>query len=628
MNAKLLSKKLFMMFILLGISVLVYAQKAPMKYGKVDKADLEMKAYPADTSAAAVILCNYGYFSSQNLQFVHQVRIKILKEEGKSWGNYYAPAAEKTDVKGQTVNLENGAPVVSKLNKESIFIEKMNKGRYRARVAMPNVKVGSVIDLEIVYTGLPNYWRFQESIPVRWSELVLEPNQYIKFRKNQSGYVPLAISTADRWAAGNVPAFKPEPYVNNAQNYLSRFDIEISLINIPERGIYREYATTWESVADILRADNDFGVHFKTPSFFLNSLEKQIKSEATTPEQRLAKAYEAIRKIKWNKTESLWASSGSLGTILDKKVGNSADINLLLTLLLRKLDIDANPLVLSTRANGVLPVYSVSLDKLNYVIAHAVIGDKSYLLDATDETLTMDLLPKRVINGPGLLVRKDGQAMVDVTVPAKDKTITMFDLKLSPEGVLTGNWSRSGFQYSASDLRKKYRIFNSRDEYLKSVENSHFGLSVEDYQIDNLDSINNPVVEKYTIEMKNQVTKSNNQLIVNPVQFCKWKENPFKSETREYPIDFTTNLEETQILKLEVPAGYQVEKLPENVRMALPDNAATFLMQCTAMENAVQVIFRLNINKPVFLQTEYLDLKAFFDQLVKKQSEMIIIKKV
>ncbi len=628
MNAKLKVKQLLVMFMLLNTAVLVYAEKAPMKYGKVEKSDLEMKSYSADTSAAAVILCNYGYFSSQNLQFVHQIRIKILKEEGKSWGNYFAPAAEKAEVKGQTVNLENGAPVVSKLSKESIFIEKLNKGRYRARVAMPNVKVGSVIDLEIVYTGLPTYWRFQESIPVRWSELILEPNQYIKFRKNFSGYVPLTVSSEDRWATANVPAFKPEPFVNNSQNYLTRFDIEISLINIPERGIYQEFATTWESVADILRADNNFGVHFRSPSFFLNSLEKQIKSEAATPEERMVKAFEAIRKIKWNKSESLWISSGSLGSILDKKVGNSADINLMLTLLLRKLDIDANPLVLSTRSNGTLPVYSVSLDKLNYVIAHVVIGEKSYMLDATDETLTMDLLPKRVINGPGLLVRKEGQAMVDVTVSAKDKTVSLFDLKLSPEGVLTGTLSSSFYQYSASDLRKKYKKFNSKDEYLKSVENKHVGLSIDDYSIENLDSINKPVVEKYTVEMKNQVSKSNNQLFVNPVQYSSWKENPLKSETREYPIDFQTNQEETQILKLEIPAGYQVEKLPESCRMSLADNAATFIMQSSLMENSLQVIFRLNINKPVFLQTEYLDLKAFFDQLVKKQSEMIIIKKV
>ncbi len=441
MNVKFSGKKSFLVLGLLFVVCTLQAQKAPMKFGKVDLADLEMKTYQGDTSAAAVVLCNYGYFDSNNLQFVHQVRIKVLKEEGKEWGNYIAPAAENAIVKGQTVNLENGMPVVTKLKKESIFIERITKGRYRARVAIPNVKVGSVIDLEICYVGLPSYWRFQESIPVRWSELILEPNTYLTFRKNFFGYVPLSSTTDTRWVAHDVPAFKSEPFVDNLENYLSRFDIELSAIHIPG-GYYKEYATTWEAVADVLRRDEDFGQHLSGMSIFLNGLEKQIKAVAKTPEERLAKAFEEVKKIKWDKKESLWPSSTSLSSALKKKIGNDADINLILVLLLRKLDIDANPLVLSTRENGVLPPYSVSFDKLNYVIAHAVIGEQSYTLDATEENLPIGMLPERDLNGRGLLIKKNEQEWVDLSAPKKDKSVSMLNLKLTPEGLLKGEWSQ------------------------------------------------------------------------------------------------------------------------------------------------------------------------------------------
>jgi hypothetical protein len=50
-------------------------------------------------------------------------------------------------------------------------------------------------------------------------------------------------------------------------------------------------------------------------------------------------------------------------------------------------------------------------------------------------------------------------------------------------------------------------------------------------------------------------------------------------------------------------------------------------MLSSVNDNTVQVLFKLNINKPVFYQPEYQDLKTFFDELVKKQSEMLIIKK-
>jgi len=626
MKFNILNRKSLLGYCMLVSLGTIWAQKAPMKYGKVDQSDLEMKVYPNDSSASAVLLCNYGYFDSNQLQFVHQMRIKILKEEGKDQGNFSVPASEKTTVKGQTINLENGVPVVTKLNKEGIFIEKITRNSYRARVAMPNVKVGSILDIEFYYNGLPSYWSFQKDIPIRWSELILEESTYFSFRKNSTGYIPLSIATNDRWVSKDVPAFKSEPYINNYENYLSRFNIELSSIHIPGV-VYKDYATDWDAVAKTLRVDDDFGGQLSNFSFYLNGLEKEIKTSATTQEDRMAKAYDAIKKIKWNKDESILVSKMGLSNAFNKKIGNVADINLNLVLLLRKMDIDANPMVLSTRDNGLLPPYSVSLDRLNYVVAHVVIGEKTYLLDATEDNQPLGLLPERSINGRGLVIKKNNIEWVDLIPQKKNKSVSMFNLKLTPDGTMKGNWDQSTIDYAAVDHRNHYRSFNSEDEYLKSLESKHLGLSIDTYKITGLDSLNQPLKEEYTISLKNRATKANNQLFINPLLFDKYTENPFKADQRVYPVDFTTAVDNTQILTLELPEGYSIEQLPKNIKMTLPENTANFQMVSSVNENKVQVLFKLNINKPIFYQPEYQNLKMFFDELVKKQSEMLIIKK-
>ena len=603
------------------------SQKPPMKYGKVDQADLDMKVYSPDSSASAVLLCNYGYFDSNNMQFVHQMRIKILKEEGKIRGNFSVPAAEKTNVKGQTVNMENGVPVITKLNKDGIFIERVTKDVYRARVAMPNVKVGSVLDIEFYYQGLPSFWAFQDTYPIRWSELVLEESTYFSFRKNFVGYTKISEGTDDRWVAKDVPAFKTEPYINNYENYLTRFNIEISSIHIPGT-FYKDYATTWDAVAKNLRENDDFGGRLNSISFFLNSLEKEIKNKTTVPEERMQKAYEAIKKIKWNEEETIWPANSGLSYALNKKIGNVSDINLTLVLLLRKLDIDANPVVLSTRQNGTLPPFSVSFDKLNYVVASAEIGEKNYLLDATEENLPMGMLPKRTINGKGLVIKKETQDWIDLNPLKKDKELSMMNLKLSQDGTLKGEWSKSYFDYGALDQRIKYKKYNSQDDYLKATESKYMGLSIDNYTIEGLDSIRQVLIETMSVVLKNKTTKANNQLFISPIVFDKYSENPFKAEERLYPVDFITPLEKTQMFNLELPVGYSIEQLPKNIKVSLPENSASFQMLSSVNENTVQVVFKLAINKPVFYQTEYSFLKAFFDELVKKQSEMLIIKKV
>jgi len=111
------------------------------------------------------------------------------------------------------------------------------------------------------------------------------------------------------------------------------------------------------------------------------------------------------------------------------------------------------------------------------------------------------------------------------------------------------------------------------------------------------------------------------------VLFDKYTENPFKADQRVYPVDFTTAKDETHIFSLELPDGYSIDQLPKNIKMTLPENTANFQMVSSVLGNKVQVLFKLNINKPVFYQPEYQNLKLFFDELVKKQSEMLIIKK-
>lgn len=176
-------KKSILLLCIIALTTLTVSSKEPMKYGKPEASELNMTVYEPDSSASAVVLCNYGYFNANTFQFVHQIRIKILKESGKSYGNFHVPASEKTNVKGLVFNQEGGKTVTTKLNKEGIFIERVSRESYRVRLAMPNVKVGSVIDVEFFYEGVPGYWEFQKTIPIKWSELVLEQSEYISLRK-------------------------------------------------------------------------------------------------------------------------------------------------------------------------------------------------------------------------------------------------------------------------------------------------------------------------------------------------------------------------------------------------------------------------------------------------------------
>ncbi len=240
-------KKIFLLPVMLCFFMhMNYAQKAPIKYGKVEMADLEMTAYPLDTSAAAAVLCDYGVFDQNSFQFRRLLRVKIFKKEGLSWADKVFSGSDKTAIKGVTYNLENGEIVETKLKNESIFKERVQEDYYRLRVAMPNCKVGSIYDIEFYYPGIPSSWYFQQDIPVRWSELIINQSPYIDFRKNFYGYEALSVNTDWRWVGKDMPAFKEEAYTNSIENYITKFEFDILSVHFP--GYFKAYTTSWDAV--------------------------------------------------------------------------------------------------------------------------------------------------------------------------------------------------------------------------------------------------------------------------------------------------------------------------------------------------------------------------------------------
>ena len=370
---------IFVLILFPGVHNLVYSQKDPVKFGKIEKADLLMTRYEPDTGVSAVVLCDYGFWNTNEFKFRRVLRIKILKKEGLNYASQVFFGSEKAVIRGITYNLENDKIIETKLNSKSIFVERVFEDYYRLRVAMPNVIVGSVIDLEIGFPGPPDKWHFQSGIPVIWSELRLPESNIVEFKKTYSGYEPLYISERTRWVAKDMPAFKEEPFTNSIENYITKFDIEI--LSLSFYGNIADFATDWDAVAHRLDETYYFGTQLHT-GLFLNTLSKEIEVKYDTDFDRMKAAYEEVKKIKWNGYESLFTSDDGLQKAYKNKTGNSADINLILVVLLRKLNLNCNPVILSTRSNGQINFSNPSLSKLNYVIALVRIKDKEYLLDA------------------------------------------------------------------------------------------------------------------------------------------------------------------------------------------------------------------------------------------------------
>lgn len=614
-------KNIIFLAAIIAISANAYAQKK-RKFGQVTKNELEMQFYEKDSSANAVILFDYGRFDGDEFKFKRHLVIKILKKEGTSWGNWTLRTPNKSSFRAKVFNLENGEVVSEKIGKTSIFEEELVDGITQYKLFMPNVKAGSVIDLEYSFLGLPYEWRFQDLIPVAYSELKIDQNQYIVFSRRHYGFHGIQSVGVDHWIAKDVPGFGKEPFLNHYSNYLTKIEFEIQSIAVP--GVYyKDYNTTWDQVSKVLAEHSRFGDIVKGCSF-LKEKAKEIIAADTSERRKIAEAYSYIQEnISWNKNKNVFVSQNFRENFQKKHIGNSAEINLALVSLLNKTGLKAWPVVLSTRENGLVVPFQVSLDKLNYVVAAVYQEGELILLDATSKKLAPGILPERCLNGQGWLVDQVGGRWVDLIGNNKSKRQNFIQISMDENSDWIAQLGRTYSQYEYLKWAKFHEEFDTEERFARNLSETYPNLQVEEYEVAKDNQSNLFSSEKIKLNLNDYVDDLGSELILNPFLLSELNANPFKSESRRYPVDLGKPLDLSSTISIALPENYSVKSLPEPANISMPEESAVFLYRCTAMGKNVQIQLRLKVNKTVFHEGEYPMLRQFYSIIIDKMSESI-----
>lgn len=293
--------------------------------------------------------------------------------------------------------------------------------------------------------------------------------------------------------------------------------------------------------------------------------------------------------------------------------------------MLQKAGLDANPVVISTRNHGFIRDQFPASSQFNSVICAVQFEGNTILLDATDRSLPITMLPEQCLNGSGLIISENGSRWIELSSSVKTKTIVEASLGFETEGVLKGQVKVTKDGYDGQRMRLDYHK-NGEEAYLKSSMDRN-GWTVHESQFDNLKNLNEPVSEIYEMSLASENGGMGDILYINPIVGNAIKENPFKAESRVYPVDFGSAFEKTNLLKMKIPPGYEVEELPKPVAIALPNNGGRYIYSISNLNGELSLTSLMSINKGIFSQPEYPNLREFYNQIVAKQAELIVLKK-
>ncbi|RZK76066.1 MAG: DUF3857 domain-containing protein, partial [Pedobacter sp.] len=557
-----------------------------------------------------------------------------------------------TDMNGATYNMEGGKMVVSKINKESKFTEKQDENFTMKKFALPNVKEGCIVEFKYstktdFFQMLPA-WYFEREIPIVYSEYDLRIPPFMKYRINQNGdvrptpkreqitqtftshyaHIPNAEVNRAVYIAENVPALKGENYTSSMGDYISKIEFDLNSVAMPGTSPM-SYIRTWPKIVNGLKQQSNFGGYINKRDHAKEALKEILKDKPKADTVPYLIFNYVKNNLKWNNYHTYVSSESDPKIIFEKKIGNSADINLAMLAMFKEANIEAYPILISTRSNGKHPG-TPSMHKFNALVIDAKIGDRHVFFDATSKNHTADIIAYDDLNHTGLKVdlEKTSGEWVNTEEPKLSKREVSYVLNLDKSNKLTGRLFLNSTNYVALGKRNAYQSAINQEEYLKTYKNNKPGLTIKDYKIENLDNPEETLTESMDVEIEDFVEEAGNLVYFNPFLFEVTKDNPFKQGSRKYPVDLGHPTEELYRFVVEVPKEYQLEKLPADHKFYAQDNIATFYYSLKQDKNRFILTSEIKLNKPVYTPQEYGQLRVMFENVLKKQAEQIVIKKI
>lgn len=667
------SKGIILCLIAWSASFFLAAQdKPPVKFGNVSPKDFAPTIYPIDSNAHAVVIADIGttFMEGNNKNSISVVtkryrRVHILNKnafdvasESISFYKNGDVEEELDKLKAVTYNLENGKVVETKLDtKSGVFKETINKNRFVRKFTLPNIKEGSIIEFEYIvrsdFFWQLDPWIFQGPYPVLWSEYNLEMPEFLGYTFLTRGYKKydftdkktrttsftftdargtgasereqISVNVTDhRWVIKDVPALKEENFTSTLRNHITRLEFQLAELRPPYA--YKNFIQSWSKVTSDLLRNESFGEKIARDNGWLDEYTNAVVLGAKSDLEKAKRIYYYVRDNFTCTNYSDFYAEQSLKNIVKSKKGTVAEINLLLTAMLKHEKITADPVMLSTRSHGQTYELYPLMSQYNYVVVKADIGNAAYFMDATEPRLGFGHLPVRCYNGHARVVNQTADPVYFIPDTLMERSSTSVFMINDEKGNMVGSLNKVPGYMESFNIRE--RINEKGKEAFENEVKKSFSqdVSLAKFKLDSLNKPEELVWLNYDFDI---LDPKEDIIYFNPLLASEgYKENPFKSAQRLYPVEMPYGFDRTYNLQMEVPEGYVVDELPKSMVVKMNEaEEGMFEYRISQSGSSISFRCRVQMKRAYFDPDEYEMLREFFNMIVAKESEQIVFKK-
>jgi len=645
------------------------------RYGKVSEEELLEKQHPKDPEVNAAVLYKnqkvyYDYNASNGFTLITEVheRVKIYNKEGFEWAtkkliNYKSGSDEVkvSGIDGDTYRLENGKVKSDRLRNNAIFDVDINKYRTSTTFTMPSVVEGSVIEykytLRSPFLISINDIPLQYTIPINNLEIGVTIPEFLVFKSHFNPRANLEVKidrgtktfrdtnletvrTGQKHVSHSyknnklefqqntysiekkdIPALIDEDHVGYLNNYAAVLIWELQYTKFPNSAM-ENYTQTWDGVVKKIYDDPEFGNELGKSKYFESELDELLKN-VSLPKDKMSIIFNFVKsKVKWNDYGGYYTDNGVKDAFKDG-AGNIADINLMLIAMLKYAGLQADPVLLSTRDNGI-PFYPTR-EGFNYVVAGVSLNNELIYLDGSDKYLEIGMLPYRARNWQGRIIREDKSSeWVNLMGGNTSEKTTSLNIKLDDQFHFEGKITEELDGFFAKTYREDFTDL-SNDERIKKLEQSNGKIIISDLEVQNEKEIDKNIKKSFKFELPGGAEEIGNNIYLNPLSFLTITSNPFKSEDRQFPVILKYPTTIINTVNFMLPNNVKVESLPANQAFSINDKDVLFRYVVVQNGNFLRISTELKLNTILYLPEEYEVLKEFYNQIILKNTEKIVL---
>lgn len=639
-------RKLLVPVLLLFVATACFAgDKDKFDWKPFTPEELAMQDNSVNAGANALIL-DWEVFSNDedNFETVYY-RIKIFSDAGKSEGDIEIPFFRETtqikDIQARTIHADGRViPFTGEVFEKTIV--KTRQNRYLAKTfSCPDVQPGSILEYryKIKWDSsslFDSHWDLQKRLPVRHARFQIRPytSGYMGLNWSGRGLPPgkTLMKGKDNiytLELENLPAFEEEAFAPPDGEIKARMDLYYTsrtYLNPDE--FWKRIGEYWSTTAD----------KFVGNRGYVRDLVNSLIQPSDTIEAKLRKLYvraQQIRNLSYErqktgeeiKREKL-KDSGNIEDVLKHGYGYDRAINWVFLGLARAAGLEAHEVVLSSRKDIFFQRQIQDSRQLNYFVVEVKVGDNQYrYFDPGTKYCPFGMLYWTLTGVAGVRLQTEGGVLIVTPNPvSKDALI---------ERKASLRWSEDG---TKGELNVTYRgqealikrlgvIYDDDNTRKKNLEDEAKGWLPEGStakltSVTGWDSTDDPLSVKFSIELPNFGASTGQRLILPLDIFASRTHPAFQHDKRKYPVYFSYPYQEFDQISLEIPAGYQVEKLPaKGKEMSEYGRYASAWVQ---QGNTLVMERRFAMDWFYFQPERYAGLKDFFNRVHNSDQENAI----